>query len=187
MSCQHVNMRSRSLHLQSDQPPHVAESRGPPAPLAQGPGASLGWLEVGQVCVCVSAVYSANSKACRAQRPARRCTLMSRGHGRSQLRSRAIIKHDGTRREANIWHCQNGKGWWWWRGRDAPPSLLLPSFSPSLPPTAQERLCFDLQLDLSAVPLPINHAGARLAQLSASLCHSRRKPSCSPNRMLKDS
>lgn len=53
MSCQHVNTQNRSLHLQSDQPPHVAESRGPPAPLAQGPGASLSWLKVGQVCVYV--------------------------------------------------------------------------------------------------------------------------------------
>lgn len=108
----------------------------PPHPFSPGTWSLSGLVGGGTglcecVCVCVTAVYSANSKACRAQRPARRCTLMSRGHGRSLLRSRAIIKHDGTRREANIWHCQNGKGWWW-RGRDAPPSLLLPSLPPSL-------------------------------------------------------
>lgn len=62
---------------------------------------------------------------------------------------RAIIKHDGTRREGE--HLAlGGQG----GGVEGGTHLQPPShFS-----CAQERLSFDLQLDPSAVPLQINHA-----------------------------
>ncbi|CAB1428366.1 unnamed protein product [Pleuronectes platessa] len=82
-----------------------------------------------------------------------RCTLQALHFNVKGARTvptvrRAIIKHDGTRSEENIWH--------WWTGA---------GHTSSLPPlvSAQERVAFDLQLELSAVPLQINHADTRLA------------------------
>lgn len=84
---------------------------------------------------------------------------------------RAIIKHDGTRREENIWHCWMGAG----RG-----THLQPPSPPSS--SAQERLCFDLQLELSAAPQQINQADAvaSLAQALA-LFHIQWEPQLSPS------
>lgn len=69
----------------------------------------------------------------------------------------AIIKHDGTWREENIWQ--------WWTGA----GHTSTTYSHTVRFFAQEKISFDLQLELSAVPLQINHANAGLSQPSVSL------------------
>lgn len=64
-----------------------------------------------------------------------RCTLMSKGAWAEPGAHHAIIEHDGTWREANIWHCWMGVG---------------RTYQPPSSPPVQERLSFDLQMELSA-------------------------------------
>lgn len=75
---------------------------------------------------------------------------------------RAIIKHDGTRREENIWH------WWTGAGRT--------SATPRLPPPSslQERLVFDLRL--SAAPLQISLAKHQIISAVGVITRGRSPP-----------
>ena len=69
------------------------------------------------LCCCVTVVSRTNSKLCRAQRPARRCTLMSRGHGRSL---RCAVQLSSMMGHGQRTSGTNG------RGRDTPPASLPP-------------------------------------------------------------
>lgn len=99
---------------------------------------------------CATAKRRTNSKLRRALRPTRRCSLMSRGHGRSlecAVQLSSMMGH-GERRTS-------GTGG---QGRVAPPPPTPHSYTFQFFSffSTQERLSFDLQLELSAVPLQIN-------------------------------
>lgn len=75
--------------------------------------ATQGLFESIYVCMCVCVCYSYTlllyialiQSSAEPSTPAMRCTLMSKGAWVEPRAHHAIIKHDGTWREENIWHC----------------------------------------------------------------------------------